>query len=101
MILLTEGPNKDYWTTDCTAKDIREKYGLRRLRHTPLQIVLARKCCGKEFIHTLTARESVKYLADPTCMDPECRKRTVVMPFGKFAKLTLPLVYEQQPSYLA
>ena len=30
----------------------------------------------------------------------ECDRRTAVMPFGKFKGLTIPLVYERQPSYL-
>jgi hypothetical protein len=96
-----EGPNRDYWMTDCMVAEIRKKYRLKRLKPDPLNIVLVRPCCGKQFVHLLKQKKEAKSLKDPRCMEPECRLKVLVMPFGKFAGLTVPLVYEQQPSYLA
>jgi hypothetical protein len=96
-----EGANKEYWTTDCTVQDIKEKHGLKKFKPSPLKIVLVRECCGEECVHVLANKRGLNGLSDWRCMDPQCRLRTVVMPFGKFAGLTVALVYEQQPSYLA
>ena len=96
-----EGPHRDYWTTDCTVCDIKAKYALQRFKPSPLRIVLVRKCCGRQFVHVLTARESAICLKDLECADPDCRRRITVIPFGKFKGQTLSWVYEQAPSYLA
>ena len=97
-----EGPNREYWTTpDCTVQDIKEKHGLKKFKPNPITITLVRDCCGAKFVHTLANKKEAKSLTDCKCMSRECRLRTVVMPFGKFAGLTVALVYEQQPSYLA
>jgi hypothetical protein len=96
-----EGPNRDYWTTAVSRDEIKRKYGLKKFKPDPLTVTLVRECCGKEFVHVLTAREKAKSLRDRMCIDPQCRRRTTVMPFGKFAGIAVPLVYEQQPSYLA
>jgi len=97
-----DGPNKEYWTTpDCTVQDIKEKHGLKKFKPNPMTITLVRECCGAKFVHTLANKKEAKSLKDCKCMDRECRLRTVVMPYGKFAGLTVALVYEQQPSYLA
>ena len=92
-----EGPDREYWTIgDCTVKDIKAKYGLKKFKPKPVTVTLVRECCGKEFVHVLTARETAKYLTDWKCTDPECRRRTTVMPFGKFKGHTLSTwVYEQ------
>ena len=66
-----------------------------------MTVTLVRECCGRQFVHVLTARESAICLKDPECADPECRRRLATLPFGKFKGQTLPWVYEQQPSYLA
>ena len=96
-----DGPTKEYWTTECTVNDIKVKYGLKKFKPNPLKIVLVRECCGEKFTHTLTYKKQAKSLKDCKCFSPECQLRTTVMPFGKFAGLTVPLVYEQQPSYIA
>jgi hypothetical protein len=81
--------------------EIRKKYGLKRLKPDPVTVTLVRPCCGKQFVHLLKQKKEAKSLKDPRCMEPQCRLKVLVMPFGKFAGLTIPLVYEQQPSYLA
>ena len=96
-----DGPNKEYWTTDCTVNDIKAKHGLKRFKPTPLTVTLVRQCCGEEFVHVLANKRQMKGLSDWRCMDPQCLPKTVVMPFGKFKGQTLSWVYEQQPSYLA
>ena len=97
-----EGPNREYWTTpDCTVQDIKEKHGLKKFKPNPVTITLVRECCGAKFVHALANKKEAKSLKDCKCRDRECQLRTVIMPFGKFAGLTVALVYEQQPSYLA
>ena len=96
-----EGPDRDYWTTDSTIKDIKAKYGLKRFKLKPVTVTLVRECCGAKFVHVLMARESALCLKDPECADPVCRRRLATMPFGKFKGQTLAWVYEQEPSYLA
>ena len=96
-----EGPDRDYWTTAMSRDEIKQKYGLKRFKPKPVTVTLVRECCGKRFTHLLTARESAICLKDPECADPECRRRLVVMPFGKFKGQTLSWVCEQEPSYLA
>ena len=97
-----DGPSKEYWTIpDCTVQDIKERHGLKKFKPEPVTITLVRECCGAKFVHTLVNKKEAKSLKDCKCMDRECRLRTVVMPYGKFAGLTVALVYEQQPSYLA
>jgi len=96
-----EGPDRDYWTTETPVEEIKAKYGLKRFKPSPLEIVLVRECCGRRFVHVLTARESTICLKDTPCADPECRKRLATLPFGKFKGQTLRWVYEQEPSYLA
>ena len=70
-----EGPDRDYWTTETSVKDIKAKYGLKRFKPKPVTVMLVRECCGKRFVHVLTARESAICLKDPACADPECRRR--------------------------
>ena len=96
-----EGPNLDYWTTGVSRERIKEKYGVTKFIPDPVTVTLTRECCGRRFVHVLTSRESAKYLTDPKCIGPECRKRVPVLPFGKYAGLRIALVYEQDPSYLA
>ena len=96
-----DGPDRDYWTTEVTVQDIKAKYGLKRFKLKPVTVTLVRECCGRQFVHVLTARESAICLRDPECADPECRRRLATMPFGKFKGQTLSWVYEQSPSYLA
>jgi hypothetical protein len=96
-----EGPNKEYWTTLCTIKDIKVTYGLKKFKPTPVTVTLVRECCGRQFSHTLTSTREAKGLTDWGCFDPECRLKVLIMPFGKFAGSTIPLVYEKEPSYLA
>jgi hypothetical protein len=96
-----EGPDRDYWTTDSTLKDIKAKYGLKRFKPKPVTVTLVRECCGAKFVHVLMARESALCLKDPECADPVCRRQLATMPFGKFKGQTLAWVYEQEPSYLA
>ena len=96
-----DGPDRDYWATETSLKDIKATYGLKRFKPKPVTVTLVRECCGRQFVHVLTARESAICLKDPQCADPECRRRLAVMPFGKFKGQTLAWVYEQQPSYLA
>ena len=96
-----DGPNKAYWTTECTAHDIRVKYGLKKFKPNPLVVTLVRECCGEKFNHTLFYKKEAKGLKDWRCFDIECRLKVLVMPFGKFAGKTLPWIYEKSPSYLA
>jgi len=96
-----DGPDRDYWTTETSLKEIKAKYGLKRFKPKPVTVTLVRECCGKRFVHVLTARESAICLKDPECADPECHRRLVTLPFGKFKGQTLSWVYEQAPSYLA
>jgi hypothetical protein len=96
-----EGPDRDYWTTQASRDEIKAKYDMKKYKPKPVTVTLLRECCGKCFTHVLKSRESAKRLTDYKCRDPECRNRTVTMPFGKYAWLTVALVYEQDPSYLA
>jgi hypothetical protein len=96
-----DGPNKDYWLMKSNRKDIMVKYGLKSFTPKPLNIVLVRECCGRQFTHFLTNRTQMLDLRDVGCMEPECRRQRVVMPFGKFMGKTMAWVYEKQPSYLA
>jgi hypothetical protein len=88
-----DGPNRDYLTTDSTIQDIKEKHGLKKFKPSPLEIVLVRQCCGEKFVHVLANKRGTKSLKDWRCHDPECRRRTTVLPFGKFTGLTVALVY--------
>ena len=96
-----EGPNKDYWTTECTITDIRVKHRMRKFKPDPVAVTLVRKCCGREFVHVLTSKQRLKSLSDWKCFAPECRLKVLVIPFGKFKGQTLPFVHEKSPSYLA
>ncbi len=96
-----DGPDRDYWTTATSRDELKRKYGLKTFKPKPVTVTLVRECCGKSFIHVLKSRESAKHLTDYKCRDLECRKRTVTMPFGKYAFLTVALIYEKDPSYLA
>ena len=97
-----EGANKEYWTAPhCTIQYIKLKYGLKKFKPEPLPVTLVRECCGMEFHHTLQHKKQAKTLADYPSFNPERRLRTLVMPFGKFKGLTIPLVYEKQAQYLA
>ena len=96
-----KGPNLDYWTTGISRDRIKEKYGLTKFIPDPVTVTLTRECCGRRFVHVLTSRESAKYLTDPKCFDPDCRKRVPILPFGKYAGLRISLIYEQDPGYLA
>ena len=96
-----DGPNKEYWTTECTITDIRVKHRMRKFKPAPVTVTLVRKCCGREFTHVLTSKQRLKSLADWKCFAPECRLKVLVIPFGKFKGQTLPWVYEKSPSYLA
>jgi len=97
----SEGPDRDYWTTGASRDEIKAKYGLKKYKPKPVTVTLVRECCGKCFTHVLKSRESAKHLTDYKCRDAECRGRTTVMPFGKYAWLTVALVYEKDPSYVA
>ena len=96
-----DGPNKEYWTTECTVQDIRVKYGLKKFKPNPLTVTLVRECCGENSTTRFSTRKRRKGLADWRCFDIECRLKVLVMPFGKFAGKTLPWIYEKSPSYLA
>jgi hypothetical protein len=96
-----DGPDRDYWLSETPVKDIKAKYGLKKFKPKPVTVTLVRECCGKRFVHVLTARESAICLKDPEYADPECRRRLATLPFGKFKGQTLRWVYEQEPSYLA
>jgi len=96
-----EGPDRDYWTTQASRDEIKAKYDLKKYKPKSVTVTLLRECCGKCFTHVLKSRESAKHLTDYKCPDPECRNRTVTMPFGKYAWLTVALVYEKDASYLA
>jgi hypothetical protein len=95
------GPNRDYWTTDITVQDVKERHGLREFKPDPLTVTLVRECCGEAYTHVLRYKREAKNLKDWKCMDSRCRLKVTVLPFGKYAGLTLPLVYEKEPSYLA
>ena len=64
-------------------------------------ITLVRECCGEEFVHVLKYKREANGLKDWKCMASQCRLKVVVMPFGKFRGLTIALIYEKEPSYLA
>ena len=61
-----EGPDRDYWTTETSLKEIKAKYGLKRFKPKPITVTLVRECFGKKFVHVLTARESGICPKDPT-----------------------------------
>ena len=96
-----DGPNKDYWTSDCTVQDVKAKYHMTKFKPTPLNIVLVHQCCGEKFTHVLRYKRDARNLRDWRCLDPQCLPKQLVMPFGKFKGETLHWVYEQEPSYLA
>ena len=74
------------------AEEVQAQAGLRDARAGVLR---------EAFSHLLTARESALCLKDPGCDDPECRRRLVTLPFGKFKGELLSWVYELDPSYVA
>ena len=85
-----EGPSRDYWLTDCMVAEIRKKFGLKRLKPDPVTIVLVRPVL-REGVHPPVEEEGGGEVAQgPPVMKPECRLKTLVMPFGKFAGLTFP-----------
>ena len=95
------GPNKDYWMTDLTVDDIKAKYRTTKFKPSPLTVTLVRECCGEKFVHLLANKMKARSLKDWRCLEPTCRLKTLVMPFGKFEGQTLPWIYEQERSYLA
>jgi hypothetical protein len=54
-----EGPDRDYWTTATSIKEIKAKYALKRFKPTPVTVTLVRECCGRQFVHMLAARQGV------------------------------------------
>ena len=96
-----DGPNTDYWTTDCTIQKVKAHYRLNEFKPDPVTVTLVRKCCGKQFVHVLKYKRESKRLKDFRCFDPQCRLKVVVMPFGKFKGQTLPWINERSSSYLA